>query len=315
MKVFWRRLRFGLSTLLGLKPLGFFIPYRYAESVEPLGYPALLPLFETALPHFIQVLDAIQSHADDLRRIMQGHGPARFDQHWFPRLDAAAAYAIVRREKPQRIIEIGSGHSTRFMAQAVTDGNLATRIICIDPAPRASLAQLAVEHKPSLLRDADPAAFEALAPGDILFMDSSHIAMPGTDVDRLFLDVLPRLASGTLIHIHDITLPHAYPDAWAWRSYNEQIPVGTLLQGGAYELIFASHFVATEVLDSEVPDSEVLDSEVLASKVLAPKVLAPKVLAPDVLTTEVLATLDAGILAELPLPSGAHETSLWLRKR
>jgi hypothetical protein len=107
------------------------------------------------------------------------------------------------------------------------------------------LRHLKVDHRPVLLQDADHGIFESLRAGDVLFIDSSHIAMPGTDVDRLFLDVLPRLASGILIHIHDITLPRRYPGAWAWRGYNEQIPVGTLLQGGGYEVVFASHFVAS----------------------------------------------------------------------
>lgn len=275
MSVFWRRLRFGLSTLLGIRALGFFIPYRYAESVEAQDYPALRPLFEAARPEFSRVLDAIDGYADDLLHIRQGRGPARFDQDWFPRLDAAAAYALVRMEKPDLIVEVGSGHSTRFMAQAVRDANLATRITCIDPAPRALLARLDVDHEAVLLRDADPAVFERLGPGDVLFIDSSHIAMPGTDVDRLFLDVLPRLAGGTLIHIHDITLPDAYPRAWAWRSYNEQLLVGALLQGGGYELVFASNYVAGEMLPSR----------------------------------------PGTVLPGLPLSPGAIETSLWLRKR
>lgn len=274
MTHFWRRLRFGLSTLLGVRRLGFFIPYRYAESVEPQDYPALRPLFEAAGPRFSAVLGEIENRADDLRAILRGRGPARFDQSWFPRLDAAAAYAIVRREKPRRIVEIGSGHSTRFMAQAIRDGDLPTRITCIDPAPRATLKKLDVEHRQALLREADPAVFETLGPGDILFIDSSHIAMPGTDVDRLFLDVLPRLAGGTLIHVHDITLPYAYPPAWDWRGYNEQLLAGALLQGGGYEPVFASHHV---VRDNDP-------------------------------------ALSRGILSELPLVPGAHETSLWLRK-
>lgn len=275
MRVFWRRLRFGLSTLLGLKPLGFFIPYRYAGSVESADYPALRPLFEGARPRFAQVLDAIESYAGDLTRILEGRGPARFDQDWFPRLDAAAAYALVRKEKPQRIVEIGSGHSTRFMAQAVKDEGLPTHLICIDPAPRAALSRLDVDHKAALLRDAGPAVFETLEAGDILFIDSSHIAMPGTDVDRLFLDVLPRLGSGALIHVHDITLPYAYPVAWAWRGYNEQLLVGALLQGGGFELVFSSHYVARDLLPAT----------------------------------------GNSILHRLPLSPGAHETSLWLRKR
>ena len=122
MSHFWRRLRFGAATLLGVRRLGFFIPYRYAQSVEPLDYPALRPLFEAAQPRFSR---GACGHREPCRRSAPdpaGKGPARFDQSWFPRLDAAAAYAIVRREKPARIVEIGSGHSTRFMAQAVRDG-------------------------------------------------------------------------------------------------------------------------------------------------------------------------------------------------
>ncbi|MBB4038990.1 putative O-methyltransferase YrrM [Microvirga flocculans] len=274
MTAFWRRLGFGLSTLLGVRRLGFFIPYRYADSVEPAGYPALRRYFEAAEPRFSEVLETVEAHGEQLRAILGGSGPARFDQSWFPRLDAASAYAMVRREKPRRIVEIGSGHSTRFMAKAVQDGGLPTRITCIDPAPRASLSRLSVEHRHALLRDTDPAVFQELEAGDILFIDSSHIAMPGTDVDRLFLDVLPRLARGVLVHVHDITLPEAYPEAWAWRGYNEQLLVGTLLQGGGYELVFASHYVARK------PQS----------------------------------ALSRGILSELPLVSGAQETSLWLRK-
>ncbi len=275
MRAALRRLRFGLSTVLGLKRLGFFIPYRYAGGVKPLDYPALRPFFEAAHPRFHGILEAIEAHAGDLRRIRDGEGPARFDQAWFPRLDAAAAYAIVRRAKPRRIVEIGSGHSTRFMAQAVADGGLPTRITCIDPAPRAALSRLKVWHLPVLLQDADPAEFRVLEAGDILFVDSSHIAMPGTDVDRLFLDILPRLAGGVLVHVHDVTLPYAYPEAWAWRAYNEQLLVGALLQGGGFEPLFASHYAARDLLPGKAE----------------------------------------GVVAELPLPSGAHETSLWLRKR
>ncbi|MCB8821644.1 class I SAM-dependent methyltransferase [Microvirga rosea] len=275
MSTRWRRLGFGLSTLLGLKERGFFIPYRYAAGVEAQGYPALRPLFEEAGGRFSALLDDIETYSPELRRIADGGGPARFDQDWFPRLDAAAAYAMIRTTKPGRILEVGSGHSTRFMAQAVRDGGLPTRITCIDPAPRANLGRLDVMHKPVLLKDADPGLFAELDRGDVLFIDSSHIAMPGTDVDRLFLDVLPRLAEGTLVHVHDITLPDAYPEEWSWRGYNEQLLAGALLQGGAYELVFSSHFVARTMR----PEGR------------------------------------GGILSDIAVPPGALETSLWLRKR
>jgi predicted O-methyltransferase YrrM len=271
----WRRLRLGLSTVLGLKAQGFFIPYRYAASVVPSAYPALMPLFQAAVPSFSAVLAEIEVAAAGLERIARGETPARFDQDWFPRLDAAAAYALVQQARPCRIVEIGSGHSTRFMAQAIVDGGLSTTLVCIDPAPRANLDGLPVRHIPSLLRDADARLVAELAPGDMLFIDSSHIAMPGTDVDRLVLDVLPRLPDGILVHLHDILLPDQYPDEWTWRGYNEQMLVGALLQGQAYELVFASHFVVMH----------------------RPDLIGP------------------GVVARLPLVTGAHETSLWLRKR
>jgi predicted O-methyltransferase YrrM len=247
MRTRWRRLLFGLSTVLGVAPRGFFIPYRYAQGVRPGGYPALLPLFAAAEPQMAEVATTIEAHAEDLLRIAAGDGPARFDQSWFPRLDAAAAYAMVRRAKPRRIVEIGSGHSTRFLARAVADGGLETAITCIDPAPRATLARLNVRHVPALLADADPGLFAELEAGDILFIDSSHIAMPGTDVDRLFLDVLPRLSEGVLVHVHDVTLPDAYPAEWGWRGYNEQLLVGALIQGGGYAILFASHYAKGQV--------------------------------------------------------------------
>ena len=68
--------------------------------------------------------------------------------------------------------------------------------------------------------------------------------MPGTDVDRIVLDLLPRCPPGVLVHIHDVFLPDPYPPEWAWRGYNEQLLVGALLQGGAFELVFASGYVA-----------------------------------------------------------------------
>jgi hypothetical protein len=269
-----RRLGFGLSTVLGLKPRGFFIPYRHAETVVPAGYPALLPLFEAAEPAFRSVMDAIEAHRDGLLRIRDGDGPARFDQDWFPRLDAAAAYAMLRLHAPGLVVEVGSGHSTRFMARAARDGGLPTRIVCIDPAPRAAIRTLPVEHVAAVLADADPGLFAQIGPGDVLFVDSSHIAMPGTDVDRLLLDVLPRLPRGALLHVHDVLLPDAYPETWAWRGYNEQLLVGALLQGGGFEPLFSSRYVATR--------------------------------RPD--------WIGAGVLAGIPLPAGALETSLWLRK-
>ncbi|GHB39477.1 hypothetical protein GCM10007094_31190 [Pseudovibrio japonicus] len=240
----WRRLWQGLQTISGLRRQGFFIPYRYAESVSPESYPALEPLFREAEPDMRRLMDVIDQYATDLAGFDGPPPRPRIAQNWFARLDAGAAYAMVRCQQPKTIIEIGSGHSTRFMAQAVTDGSCRSRIICIDPAPRATISGLALDHIPKVLSDADPSVFSQLQAGDVLFVDSSHISMPGTDVDTVFASILPALPAGVLVHVHDVVLPDAYPADWDWRAYNEQLPVACLLQGG-YRLLWSSHWVAT----------------------------------------------------------------------
>lgn len=275
-----RRLGFGLSTVLGLAKRGFFIPYRYAAGVmEPKGrgaYGALEPLFAAAEPDFRALLARIDAHAAALEAIGGQKPPEpKWTQDWFPRLDAAAAYALVRDLRPARIVEVGSGHSTRFMARAVRDGAIAAEMTAIDPAPRAAIEATGFQIHRFDVQQADPAVFAALSAGDVLFIDSSHILMPGTDVDLLFNTVLPGLPSGVHVHIHDICLPDGYPGAWSSRGYNEQLAVAALLQGGAYRLLWSSHYVATRMA-----------GEVAAS-----------------------------VAGRLKLMQGAHETSLWLVKR
>jgi predicted O-methyltransferase YrrM len=188
----------------------------------------------------VNVLGWVEDLAPDLLRIGGGAPPApRWDQDWFPRLDAAAAYAIVRLTRPRRIVEVGSGHSTRFLARAVSDGALGTEIISIDPEPRAALPAL-VRWLPTPVQACDVHLFQSLAPGDILFIDSSHQAKPGSDVQFLLDEALPRLASGVRVHFHDVFLPDDYPPDWAWRRYNEQQAVARLL-ADSYALEFSSH--------------------------------------------------------------------------
>ena len=244
-----RRLSMGLMTVLGLKERGFFLPYRYADAVRaPNGYPALEPLFQDAAPRFSSLLDQIEALAPAVEALLADDRGCRLDQAWFPRLDALSAYAMVRTKKPERIVEVGSGHSTRFMAAAIADGELSTRLICIDPAPRASLSGLDVTWRKTVLQAAAEADLK-LESGDLLFIDSSHLLMPGTDVDHLVGHILPGLASGALLHVHDIFLPDGYPESWTWRGYNEQAAIAALLQGSGYEMLFASRYAATRMAE------------------------------------------------------------------
>lgn len=268
----WRRFALGLPTVLGLKPRGWFIPHRYAPLLPPPGaqppYPAIERLFEEHADQFAAVLDAVDARAEALENCK-----AMFEQSWFPSLDAAVAYALVRERKPRHIIEVGSGHSTRLLSKAV--GGVG-EILAIDPAPRADIAGLpGVRVKSSTLQAAPDGVFDSLVQGDVLFIDSSHILMPGSDVDILLNRVLPRLPSGTLVHIHDIFLPFDYPAIWGWRAYNEQQGVVPLLTSGAFRPLFSSVWAERRMADR----------------------------------------LAASVIARLPRPPDAMPASLWLEKR
>lgn len=241
------RLKLGLQTILGLSRRGFFIPYGGAANVaghEQQSYPWLKAMFDARRNDFAAFLGRIDAHADALLAIKGLEPPLpRFEQDWFPRLDAAAHYTMVREYAPARIIEIGSGHSTRFMARALADGKLTAQFTAIDPRPRADISKLPVTLVRQPMQDADRALFATLKAGDFLCIDSSHIFMPGTDVEVLINHILPDLPSGVFVFVHDIFLPDAYPPDWLPTGYNEQNAIATLLQG-PYEPVFASAYAA-----------------------------------------------------------------------
>jgi predicted O-methyltransferase YrrM len=226
---------------------GYYIPYRYASELVPVGAPAwLLAALDAALPTMAHWLEHARANAPRLKAFehdnADGQSP-RYDQDWFTGLDATLAYTMVRVVKPEQIIEIGSGHSTRFMARAISDGELDTRLISIDPAPRRAIDTLChhVERRP--LDGVALNLVSQLEHGDVLFLDGSHVLMPGTDVDLLGTHILPALASGTLVHVHDLFLPDDYPREWRWRNYNEQSLICALVGAGRLSVEFACHWV------------------------------------------------------------------------
>ena len=232
----------GLATLLGARDRGIFIPYRHADALpEPApGHPALEPVFAAADEDFRAVLDRIDTHAGALAAL---DGPApepRWTQTWFPRADGAAAYVLARDDPPRRIVEVGSGHSTRFLARALKDAGAEAEHVCIDPAPRAPIRALPLRTVEALLGPEHLALFDALGPGDMAVFDSSHILHPGTDVDLILTGVLPRLAPGVRVHVHDVFLPDPYPADWTWRGYSEQLGVACWLLAGGLRPIWSS---------------------------------------------------------------------------
>lgn len=168
----------------------------------------------------------------------------------FSWLDARILFALLREWRPQRIVEVGSGYSSLLLAD-VNRRFLAGRcqISCIEPFPRpflqrgvAGIARLLVQR----VQDVPLAEFSRLAAGDVLFIDSSHVAKTGSDVNHLYFEVLPRLAAGVRIHVHDIFLPHDYPPEWAIgenRGWNEQYLLRALLMySSAFRVVFGCSY-------------------------------------------------------------------------
>lgn len=251
----WRRARMGLETVLGLRPQGFFIPYRYAGTVQApeRPYAEIEEMLRAAEPAFAAVLDEIDARAATLAALDGAPPEPRWAQDWFARTDAAAAYALVASAPPRRVVEVGSGHSTRFVARALRDSGAEAAHVCIDPAPRAALSGLAVEWRRGVLAEEHLPLFDALEAGDVAFFDSSHILMPGTDVDLILNRILPRLKPGVRVHVHDVFLPDPYPEDWAWRGYNEQNALAGLLLGGGFRAVFSSRYAATRMGAAERP--------------------------------------------------------------
>ena len=245
----------GLATITGAGRWGYFIPSRFAGRAPRPGtgapYAAVEAILRDRQDRFQRVLDGLERFAPQFEAIGTEPPPApRWRQGWFPRLDAAVTYAMVRDRAPARIVEVGSGHSTRFLAQGVRDGGLAARLSAIDPRPRASLSGLGVDHVAATVQEAGLAPFADLGPGDFVMVDSSHVLVPGSDADMIINRVLPSLCAGVVVHFHDVFLPDDYPGEWDWRGYNEQQGIAPLIHGGGYAVLFASRFVATRMADA-----------------------------------------------------------------
>ena len=138
----------------------------------------------------------------------------------FQSVDGDVLYAMIRRHRPKKVIELGAGFSTLVSARAcalnAVDGHPAD-FVSYDPyaiPPSPGTVPGLSELRPVRAEAVPITEFEALDAGDILFIDSSHTVRIGGDVTHLLLEVLPRLKDGVFVHLHDIYLPWPYPRDW-----------------------------------------------------------------------------------------------------
>ncbi|MEM7647352.1 MAG: class I SAM-dependent methyltransferase, partial [Pseudomonadota bacterium] len=240
---------------MGLKinqEFGFYIPYTFKKFLrvptENDHIQWITDHFNQRESIFLENIKAASQYKERFQDFKQANSEnvnqPRLNSNWFPGMDGAMAYTLIRTHKPKKIIEVGSGHSTRFLRQAVTDGGFDCHIHSIDPEPRREIDLICDQITRGTVTEVSPSIFKDLGESDVLFIDCSHIAMPGSDVDFLFTEVLPLLNKGVLIHIHDIFLPFGYPESWHWRGYNEQMLLASLMGvKGAFDVLWPSYFM------------------------------------------------------------------------
>jgi len=178
------------------------------------------------------------------------------DQDSFCAVDAEVLYCMVRRHRPQRVVEIGSGMSSLVITAALARNRRTSAddegvLTCVEPYPGESLDQC---HARGLLtlkavpvQDIPLSYFDELRENDICVIDSTHVLRIGGDVEFLYLQVLPRLRPGVLVHMHDIFLPAEYPRHWIRDGHlfwNEQYLLHTFLQCNQdWEVLWGSSYM------------------------------------------------------------------------
>jgi predicted O-methyltransferase YrrM len=172
------------------------------------------------------------------------------DNASYGRVGADLLHGVVRGLKPRRIVELGSGYSTLIMAAAVernrADG-VETELRTFDPYPSVARAGLPGLASLAAVRAQDVPAdvFASLEAGDVLFVDTTHTVKLDSDVNRIVLDVLPALAPGVIVHVHDIFLPYEYPRQWPEESgfhWAEQYLLQAFLAGNRGFEVLAGTF-------------------------------------------------------------------------
>jgi len=162
---------------------------------------------------------------------------------------------MICNNRPDVYLEIGSGNSTKFARYAIEHFNLGTRIISIDPEPRAEINALCDEIHRTALEDIDTGIFERLPQKTVLFIDSSHRAFQNSDTTVYFTEILPSLPRDTVFGVHDIFLPYDYPEHWIGekRYYNEQYLLACwLLAGGGIDTVLPNAYTYFSEISNKV---------------------------------------------------------------
>ncbi len=163
-------------------------------------------------------------------------------------VDTFVLYSFIRDTKPKKVVEIGYGASTGIILKGIKDDKLETDFYSIDPYPKKN--QYNYSNKVKLIeKKVQDVSLEFFKDVDFLFIDSSHISKPGSDVNYEIFEILPILKKNTIIHWHDIFLPYNYPKFYLQNKnhnmyWNESYLVFTfLLYNLNFEILYAGNYL------------------------------------------------------------------------
>lgn len=202
----------------------------------------------------IDALPALQPAIENLSEPSRNQVGYQFDNGFYTSPDTEILYTIVRTLQPNQILEIGCGNSTRITRQAIIDGQLSTTITCIDPYPRRDVAGYADQVHMCPVEESNAADLVAkLHPGDVLFIDTSHILFPANDCAYIYGVLIPLVPDGVIVHIHDIFTPYEYPEDFARKEgaqWGEQYLVAMMLHDNdRWEALWPGHYLQRTLPD------------------------------------------------------------------
>jgi hypothetical protein len=231
--------------------------YYPVDAIPRWGYgkpshPQISQILKAQEGEFSSLIDTFGQHADLLKSIPAQGDPSAttpfWRNNWFENMDAAALVGLLASKKPKLHFEIGSGNSTKFARHTIERLGLSTKLISVDPEPRASIDALCDQVIRSGLEYCDLKIFDQLNAGDILFFDGSHRTFTNSDVTVFFLEVIPRLKPGIVVHIHDIFLPVDYPPEWSRKLFSEEYVLAAMLlcPKPPFKVLFPNWYVCNE---------------------------------------------------------------------
>jgi predicted O-methyltransferase YrrM len=254
----------GMATQLRYRsphpPGHYYSPLPSLETVRdrerrvwPLSPPGALAGIDLNEPGQLELLDRLSAFHDEDAFTEQKRPDRRYfaDNDFFGPADAIVLYTIIRHFAPARIVEIGSGFSSALMLDTNErhfDNSI--ELTFIDPEPERLRSLLTGGEAMTIVsrpvEEVELSTFAALEADDVLFIDSSHVAKVGSDVNWIFFEILPRVASGVHVHLHDVFFPFEYPReyverGWAW---NESYMLRAFLQFNAdFRILFFPSFL------------------------------------------------------------------------